>query len=189
MPSHPSSCRPRCGSAEPVLSELEGAAHTHGDDRTVADSGVWIPRLGRGPDPAVHGGPPDLRPSRAAPGTVGARPARCKFRSSFRVFQCVGREPRQHYGGAFYHFIARGTDRQPISLAESDRRETDNTLLQNKRRVRAPYLTLEQPGAAVGPDASTLSRAADNVARRLALDPELQHLLTEIECSLTLRRD
>ncbi len=34
----------------------------------------------------------------------------------------MGRKPRQHFGGAFYHFIARGNNRQPIFLAESDRR-------------------------------------------------------------------
>jgi hypothetical protein len=50
-------------------------------------------------------------------------------------------------------------------------------------------VTLEQLGAAVGRDASTLSLAADNIARRLATDPELQDLLTEIESSLSLRRD
>jgi DNA polymerase I-like protein with 3'-5' exonuclease and polymerase domains len=61
---------------------------------------------------------------------------------------------------------------------------TDNTLLQNKKQVRSPHLTLEQLGAAVGRDASTLSRAADNIVRRLATAPELQDLLTEIERSL-----
>jgi REP element-mobilizing transposase RayT len=54
---------------------------------------------------------------------------------------------------------------------------------------KAPHLTLEQLGAAVGRDASTLSRAADNIARRLATDPELQDLLTRIESSLSLKRD
>jgi hypothetical protein len=54
---------------------------------------------------------------------------------------------------------------------------------------QAPHLTLEQLGAAVGRDASTLSRAADNIARRLATDPELQDLLTKIERSLSPRRD
>ncbi len=39
-----------------------------------------------------------------------------------RVFLFVGRKPRQHYPGAFYYFIARGNDRQPIFLTSSDRR-------------------------------------------------------------------
>jgi len=44
-----------------------------------------------------------------------------------------------------------------------------------------PDLTLEELGAAVGRDASSLSRAATNIARRLAHDPELRILLEQIE--------
>lgn len=55
------------------------------------------------------------------PKSFGARPARCKIGRSLRVFWSVGRKPRQHYRGAFYHFMARGNDRQSIFLAASDR--------------------------------------------------------------------
>ena len=34
----------------------------------------------------------------------------------------MGRKPRQHHSGAFYHFIARGNNRQPIFLSAPDRR-------------------------------------------------------------------
>ncbi len=203
----------------------------------------------------------------------------------------MGRIPRQHYGGAFYHFIARGNDRQPIFLPESDRRaferflsdgverfgqrnhaycwmtnhlhmavEVANVPLSHvahnllfryarwfhrkygrsghlfERRYRAflirteaalqslvRYIHLNPVWAAIvdGPSAYPWSsysaysdlgspgpswltrnfvlslfgktpvgaRAADKFARRLATDPELQDLLTEIECSLSLRRD
>ncbi|MGB3561604.1 MAG: hypothetical protein WBH85_15375 [Thermoanaerobaculia bacterium] len=40
----------------------------------------------------------------------------------------MGRKPRQHYDGAFYHFIARGNNRQPIFLADSDRRAFERFL-------------------------------------------------------------
>jgi REP element-mobilizing transposase RayT len=54
---------------------------------------------------------------------------------------------------------------------------------------QAPHLTLEQLGAAIGRDASTLSRAAKQISRRLATDAELRDLLAKIESSLSLRRD
>lgn len=46
----------------------------------------------------------------------------------------MGRPPRLHYDGAFYHFIARGNNRQPIFLRAKDRRLFEGYLTEGVER-------------------------------------------------------
>ena len=46
----------------------------------------------------------------------------------------MGRRPRQHYPGAFYHFIARGNNRRPIFLSAHDRRAFEHFLSEGVER-------------------------------------------------------
>ena len=46
----------------------------------------------------------------------------------------MGRPPRLHYDGAFYHFIARGNNRQPIFLGAKDRRLFEGYLTEGVER-------------------------------------------------------
>ncbi len=97
----------------------------------------------------------------------------------------------QEFVSRLYHFIARGNDRQPIFLAESDRRTFERFLSDGvERRYRASLIRTDAAlQALVLYIHLNPVRAADNIARRLATDPALQDLLTEIERSLSLRRD
>lgn len=64
----------------------------------------------------------------------GAGPAACKFEQPFRVLSHVGRRTRQHYRGAFYHFIARGNDRNALFLSAQDRRAFERYLSEGVER-------------------------------------------------------
>lgn len=46
----------------------------------------------------------------------------------------MGRRPRQHYPGAFYHFIARGNNRQAIFSSADDRRAFEHFLSEGVER-------------------------------------------------------
>ena len=81
------------------------------------------------------------------------------------------------------HSVSSACSLQPSELlADVQKRTIVNARSLASFLVRKhPVLTLEELGAAVARDASTLSRAANNIGRRLAHDPDLRTLLEQIE--------